>query len=146
MGNTKQKQEPYEGDIMHHFHLQPSAFVQLRAVVVTGAAWNPCGHMLLNTRNGYYFHINERKGRPKFMTESGYSRYLRETGKKETRRYYIDIPNPNGSHQKLRELLAKPWGWWLLPNNCVSFVEDVVQAGGSKVGLYSNCPTRERLK
>lgn len=55
------------------------------------------------------------------------------------------IPDPDAAHKKLEELLAKQWTWFVLPNNCASFVEDVVKAGGSNAGLYFNCPTRERF-
>lgn len=44
---------------------------------------------------------------------------------------------------KLEELLAAKWTWGVLPHNCASFVEEVVQAGGSDAGLYSNCPALE---
>jgi hypothetical protein len=41
---------------------------------------------------------------------------------------------------------ATMWSWWVLPYNCASFVEDVVRAGGSKAGLYFNCPVSKRLR
>jgi hypothetical protein len=64
-------------------------------------------------------------------------------GKHEIRRWRIQIPDPAGAHRKLEELLAKQWRWLVLPNNCTSFVEEVVQAGGSKAGMYFNCPSVE---
>lgn len=77
------------------------------------------------------------------MREDGYIRYLKENGKREIRRWKVTIPNPVGAHHKLEELLAKQWLWFLLAHNCVSFVEDIVRAGGSKAGMYFNCPTVE---
>jgi hypothetical protein len=78
--------------------------------------------------------------------EYAYRRYLREHQKRELRRTFVSVPNPERAHQKLEELLAKKWSWFVLPNNCASFVEDVVQAGGSKAGLYMNCPSIENFK
>lgn len=47
---TKEKQkELYIGDIMHQCLIQPFDFNNTYAIVVSGASWNPCGHMLLNT-------------------------------------------------------------------------------------------------
>jgi hypothetical protein len=146
VAETKQKQEPYVGDIMYQCLLQPFDFRHAYAVVVTGAAWNPCGHMLLNTGGGWYFHIAERKGNPRFMREAGYRRYVAEHGKKEIRRTFLHIRDPEGCHRKLEELLAKQWTWFVLPNNCASFVEDLVRAGGSNTGLYFNCPSQEQFK
>jgi hypothetical protein len=146
MREIKKNRDPYVGDIMYQCRLQPYDFAHAYAVVVSGAAWNPCGHMLLNTGGGWYFHIAERKGKPRFMYEAGYRRYLTEHGKREIRRTFVHIPDPASSHKKLEELLAKDWSWWVMPSNCASFVEDVVQAGGSNAGLYFNCPSRENFK
>jgi hypothetical protein len=136
--------QPYTGEIMLQC-VQPFNFTQTFAVVVSGDTWNPCGHMLLNTggQAGWYFHVAAVRGKPRFMRESGFQRYLKEHKKRELRRTFIPIPNPDGANAKLEELLAKQWTWFVLPNNCASFVEDVVKAGGSDAGLYSNCPTRE---
>lgn len=136
----------YDGD--HIDFCMAFDFTRAYAVVVSGAKWNPCGHMLLNTggTGGWYFHVAEVRGRPKFMGEAGYQRYLIENGKKEVSRTFVKIPDPDACNRKLEELLLKQWTWFLLPNNCASFVEDVLQAGGTKAGLYSNCPTRETFK
>lgn len=77
------------------------------------------------------------------MNEAGYRRYLKEGGKREIRRWLVAISDPLGAHRKLEELLAKRWQWLLLPNNCVSFVEEIVFAGGSKAHMHYNCPTLE---
>lgn len=136
----------YDGD--HITFCSNFDFTRAHAVVVSGARWNPCGHMVLNTGGlgGWYFHVAEVRGRPKFMQESGYRRYLKENGKKEISRTFVKIPNPDGSNQRLEELLARQWTWFVLPNNCARFVEEVLQAGGTEAGLYSNCPTREVFK
>jgi len=136
----------YDGDYMTF--CAAFDFSRTYAVTVSGAAWNPCGHLLLNTggRGGYYFHVAEVRGRPKYMRQSGYERYLKENEKKELSRVSVKVPDPAAANRKLEELLLKKWTWFVLPNNCASFVEDVVQAGGSKAGLYSNCPARETFK
>ncbi|MGJ9417085.1 hypothetical protein ACHAC9_04865 [Massilia sp. CMS3.1] len=135
--------EPYVGDVMLQCPLKPFDFKHACAVVVSGDGINFCGHALLHTGGGWYFHIAGKYDVPKFMREDGFQRYLRENGKHEIRRWRIQIPNPAGAHRKLEELLAKQWRWLVLPNNCTSFVEEVVQAGGSKAGMYFNCPSVE---
>lgn len=94
---------------------------------------------------GWFFHIAEVRGRPRFMRVHGYRRYLKENDKRELHRTRLAIPRPSAAHAKLEELLAKQWTWFVLPNNCASFVEDVVQAGGSNAGLYFNCPALENF-
>ncbi len=123
-------------------------FTKAFAIVVSGAKWNPCGHMLLNTGGigGSYFHVAEVRGLPKYMNEAGYRRYLLESRKKELSRTYVRIPKPNASNEKLQDLLIQKWTWFLLPNNCARFVEVVMQAGGTDAGLYSNCPSGEVFK
>lgn len=37
-------------------------------------------------------------------------------------------------------LMANKWTWLVIPNNCVSFVEEVITAGGGTWSSYSNCP------
>lgn len=77
------------------------------------------------------------------MGEHGYQRYLKENSKREIRRWIVPIPNLHAAHRKLEELLARQWLWLALPKNCVSFVEEVVKAGGSNAGMYLNCPRAE---
>ncbi len=139
------QKKPFVGDDMLQCLAQPFDFKNTNLIVVSRAALNPCGHSLLNTggQSGYYFHIAEIRGKPKFMREQGYRRYIRENGKPQLSRVEIKIQNPEGAHRKLEELLAKPWTWFVLPHNCASFIEDVVRAGGSNFGLYFNCPSIE---
>jgi hypothetical protein len=134
---------PYVGDRMRQCPIKPFDFQRARAVIVSGDGINFCGHALLCTGGGWYFHVAGRHNVPKFMREDGYMRYLREHGKHEIRRWVVKIPNPAGAHSKLEELLTQPWRWAILPNNCVSFVEEVVKAGGSNAGMYFNCPVAE---
>lgn len=134
---------PYEGDEMILCPLDITDFKHTCAVIVSGDPGNFCGHALLHVGNSWYFHVAGFYKVPKFLHESGYQRYLKETGKREIRRWIVKIPDPRGAHQKLHELLKKPWLWLLLPNNCTTFVEEVLQAGGSKAGMYLNCPAAE---
>jgi hypothetical protein len=80
------------------------------------------------------------------MTEQGYNHYLATNDKKEIRRTHVVLKDPAAALLKLEELLSKKWSWWVLPNNCARFVEDVVQAGGADVGLLSNCPALENFQ
>ena len=75
------------------------------------------------------------------MSESGYRRYLSEAKKTELRRIPLRLPNPEGARQYLEALMANSWTWLAVPNNCVSFVEEVIRAGGGTWGSFSNCPT-----
>ena len=138
----------YDGEIMTVCQVSEFDLGRAFAVVVSGAALNPCGHMLLNVggTGGFYFHVTEVHGYPKYMTESGYKRYLTENKKVEISRSFVALRNPRGSLAKLEELLSKKWTWYVLPNNCARFVEEVLQAGGTKAGLYSNCPTLEGFR
>jgi hypothetical protein len=139
---------PYEGEILDLCGMLKLDFRHAFAVVVSGARWNPCGHLILNTggRCGIYCHIAERKGYPRYMNERGFMTYLSTNGKREIRRDVVLLPEPEKSYAKLEQLMAQVWSWWILPHNCATFVEDVLQAGGTKAGLYSNCPSHERFQ
>jgi hypothetical protein len=139
---------PYTGDLMHQCLSVPFDFKNAYAVVVSGATWNPCGHMLVNAggRGGYYFHVAEVRGYPRYMREAGYLRYLKDEGKKEIRRVHVKLKNPEGAQLKLEQLLAQKWTWFVLPHNCAAFAEEIFQAGGTDAGLYLNCPTAETFR
>ena len=79
------------------------AFDFTSAMVVSGDAWNPCGHMLLKVgaADGYYFHVAGPYVRRKFMQELGFLRYLRENRKLVLSRRPVDIKNPQGPRQSL---------------------------------------------
>lgn len=138
----------YAGDVMNACPGSAFDFKRAHAVVVSGAAWNPCGHMLLNVGGvgGWYMHVAETRGFPRYMGEQGYRRYLKENGKKELSRVHVPLRNPDACMLKLEQLLSDKWTWFVVPNNCVAFVEDVLQAGGTNAGLYSNCPSRESFR
>lgn len=132
----------YEGQELHACLAQAFNFHYTNVIVVTGAVWNFCGHTMLNAGE-HYFHVAGVHARPKYMDEAGYRRYLRETGKREMKRQRIVLPYPERAQAKLDELLSNKWKWGVVPNNCSTFVEQIVKAGGSNTGLYFNCPTQE---
>ena len=136
---------PYHGEPMYQCNILPFDFTITKIIIVSGASWNPCGHMIINTAHGWYFHVVEVRGRPYYMREEGYQRFLKENGKHEISRKQIVVPKPIQAHIKLEELLSKPWNWYVLPHNCANFVETVLQAGGANVGIYTNCPTLEEM-
>jgi hypothetical protein len=109
-------------------------------IIVSGDGINLCGHALLHA-SGYYFHIAGVYERPRYMSELGYRRYLAESGKTELGRYPRRLTRPAAAYAKLQQLMGARWLWGVLPNNCIVFVEQVLQAGGAtNFGLYSNCP------
>ena len=122
----------------------PLPFANTACIIVSGDGPNICGHALLFT-DGHYFHIAGFYDRPMHMDEEGYKRYIAESGKRELGRHRPFIRNPSLAYMKLTELLIKPWLWGVLPNNCIVFVEEVLQAGGAtNFGIYSNCPVLQK--
>lgn len=112
-------------------------------VVVSGDGPNMCGHALLRA-GMFYFRIAGLHQRPYYMSESGYRGYLTEAGKQELFRRKVHLPDPEGAQRKLEELSAKQWLWLGIPNNCVSYVEELFRAGGANDAILSNCPVRWR--
>ncbi len=145
---------PYEGEILDNCPLFID-FNHVHVVVVSGASWNPCGHMLIctgtNRGNSLYFHVAgqgvyELYGiytYPKFMYEDGYKQYLRENGKHELTRTNVKVINPHKAHQELINLMGQKWFWMVLPHNCAAFVEKIIEAGGGNLSVMLNCPDQE---
>lgn len=141
----------YSGDpawSLPSLNLKALDFSKIYAIEVTGSFPNPCGHMLLNIGGpgGWYFHVSKRKALPDVMGEVGYRRYLTDNKKTEKNRYEIPLSNPAGAQLELEQQLKEKWRWFVLPHNCVSFVETIAHAGGSNSGLYSNCPKLEKFR
>lgn len=133
----------YTGEFLNQYGVIEIDCSRISVVVVSGDRPNICGHMLIATgfgRNAYYFYVADWTKYPRYMTESGFQRFLRETGKTEIRRLNLPLPNPQGAKLYLEKLLANKWIWGGLPNNCVTFVEEVIRAGGGNWSSYSNCP------
>jgi hypothetical protein len=78
------------------------------------------------------------------MSEIGYRGYLAEAAKQELFRREVHLPDPEGAQRKLEELSARRWLWLGIPNNCVSYVEELFRAGGANEAILSNCPVRWR--
>jgi hypothetical protein len=139
----------YEGEILDMCGIMNPDFSRLSVVVVSGSGPNVCGHMLLYVESGggYYLHVATGdqlggvRGYPRYMTESGYRRYLKENNKREIRRLPVSVADPSGAYLHLERLMSERWNWGVLPNNCVAFAEDVISAGGGTWASASNCPT-----
>lgn len=115
---------------------------QASVVAVSGDGPNVCGHLLVfvNSGGAYYFHVARLHDRPRYMDQTGYRRYLTESGKSEIRRVAIPLPNPDAAFRYLESLMSGNWTWLVLPNNCVAFCEEVIKAGGGEWSSWSNCP------
>ena len=134
----------YDGEEMNSCGTFDIDCSRVGVVAVSGSGPNVCGHLLLATNcagNDVYFHVAVIHGKPKYMTSTGYQRYLKENGKSEIRRRLLSLPNPNGALVYLEGLMSDTWTWGALPNNCVAFVEEVIHAGGGDWSSYSNCPS-----
>jgi hypothetical protein len=138
----------YEGDLMVACPVTMYDFAHTTAVVVSGDGPNFCGHLILNIggKIGVYVHVAGLRTEPRKMDEDGYRRYLKETAKKELRRFPVSISYPARAMLKLEQLLSEKWTWGVLPHNCASFVEEIVGAGGSSAGLFWNCPALEQFQ
>ena len=140
----------YEGTVLRACGLIPLDFSRTWIVAVSGAGPNVCGHLLVHTATtGYYFHVvgdpadtglGALRGYPMYMNEDGFRRYMRESGKRELKRRPVNLPNPQGAADFIEECLSNMWTWGGIINNCVSFVEEVIAAGGGSWSSASNCP------
>ena len=138
----------YEGELLDSCGVINIDFSNVTLVAVSGSGPNVCGHLLLrvNSNGGYYFHaatgdqLGGLKGYPKYMTEIGFQKYLKENNKSVLQQIPLQLPNPNGSFLYLEDLMSKRWTWAVLPNNCVAFVEEIIAAGGANWASISNCP------
>ena len=145
----------YEGEILNAC---PSDidFTNTWAVVVSGASWNPCGHMLFccgtNSSDSWYLHVAGQGVRealgfyayPKFMRgDANFQRYLTENGKHEIRRLDATISNPGGAYMTLMHFMSDKWFWGVLPHNCAAFAKEVIKSGGGNVQVLLNCPDQE---
>lgn len=100
------------------------------AVVVTGATkW---GHCLLETPVGF-FHITDAGfTHPRHIPHLEFSRYLSENDKYVKARFEIlDLVNLANFNQKVLTSLRTGWMYGVCTNNCVTYVEDMLKAGGS---------------
>lgn len=124
----------YEGELLTMCPAGMFDFSRTYAVLVTGARFNPYGHMLLNTggRGGRYFHVSDVFGQPRTMNEEQFQRYLRGSGKTIISVIRVAIPRPRDSQAKLEQILANDWAWGAIVHNCETMVEDVVVAGGGR--------------
>jgi hypothetical protein len=130
----------YEGELLDRCPRKMFDFSRTYAVVVTGDDFiphldftrNKMGHMLLNTGGpgGYYFQTAGLYTLPRVMNESQFQRYMREHKKEIVTVIRVYIPHPEKSQRRLEQLLAAKWFWKVVVDNCESFVEEIVLAGG----------------
>jgi hypothetical protein len=135
----------YLGQHLYNCRMVPFNFHLTELLVLSGAKFkghtaNPCGHAMLRA-GSFYFHIDGWNDLPWFMDQVGFKRYLLENDKTVDRRILVVLPNPEAAQRKLNELTTAPWHWRGLWNNCATFVEAILAAGG-RPGLtsYGNCP------
>ncbi|QHF01491.1 MULTISPECIES: hypothetical protein [Pseudomonas syringae group] len=133
----------YLGVNLNFCRAVPFEWYDAGLVVVSGDGPNICGHALLRVGK-FYFHIAGLVARPYYMDEVGYKRYLAESSKIEIFRRRVMVKNSEAAQRKLEALSARPWHWLGIPNNCVSYVEEIFNAGGASESLLSNCPVRWR--
>ncbi len=133
----------YEGEVLNACGVVQVDLTKIAVVAVSGSGPNLCGHLILYSpsRGGYYFHVADLYGPPRYMNASQYHRYLRANKKRELLRRYLELPDPRSAEQCLESLMASDWAWLILPHNCVRFCEVIIEAGGAEWGSYSNCPT-----
>ncbi|MFD2520215.1 hypothetical protein [Emticicia soli] len=112
---------------------------KVEMIVVSGST--KYGHSLLYIpKNGLYFQIAGIHAYPTMMNELGYRRYLKENGKWELGRIIYALPQPEGAYYELMMSTSKKWVWGGVFNNCTTFVEEVIRAGGSSSRI-NNFPT-----
>ena len=123
----------YEGEYLLSCPPEMFSFGKTYAVIVTGAKFNPYGHMLLNTGGpgGTYFQVAGVHLVPRFMDEDQFQRYLKENDKTIVTVLPINVPNPERAQLKLEELLSHKWTWLGVVHNCETMVEEIVMAGGA---------------
>jgi hypothetical protein len=140
----------FDGDQVFGCETSILALTPIQAIIVSGAPWNPCGHALLGfggtSLDAQYYHVSvgfPPVGPPKRLSQTAYTRYLEHYGKHEIRRETVHVPDPGAAYRCLFLLCSRPWLWLVFPNNCVTFVETVIQAGGGHWALATNCPVKE---
>ncbi len=135
----------FEGELLNQCSTLGLDFSSAKIVAVSGDGPNFCGHMLIAfgpVSGGFNtcFHVAGLYSRPRYMSEEGFQRYLKETGKQQLNTMFLNLPKPIGAQNYLCGLMAKKWIWGVIPNNCVAFVEEIVLAGGAEWSSRTNCP------
>lgn len=99
----------YEGEALSFCPAGMFDFGHAYAVIVSGARFNPYGHMLLNTggKGGNYFQVSDVVGVPRMMNEAQFQRYLSENNKTIITVVSVSIPYPEKSQAKLGRTTLK---------------------------------------
>lgn len=137
---------PYYGSHVYNCRAQSYEWSNTSVVIVSGWGPNFCGHAMLKVGNDY-FHIDGKFYEfPWHLNTPGFLRYLNVNGKRQRRSDRVRVSDPARAQAKLEELTARKWFWGAVAHNCATFVEEIIQAGGSTAGVYSNCPAQEAFK
>ena len=114
-------------------------------LIVSGSGPNLAGHMLMElpaspggTKS--IFHIAGLRDYPFWMASADFGKYLKENKKKELGRKHINLPKPGAAETYLAKAIKTKWTWGGIVNNCVSFCEEYIEAGGSTWSMRTNMP------
>lgn len=99
-------------------------------VYITAPNPNPYGHVLLGLGDKGYIHINALYDKPQYIPVEAFNDYLNEQGRVVLGVQQVYVPDIEKAREKLRELCNQSWLWRLYWNNCVSFADTVLHAGG----------------
>ncbi len=99
-------------------------------VYITAPNPNPYGHVLLGLGDKGYIHINALYDRPQYIPVEAFNDYLNEQGRVVLGVQQVYVPDMKKAREKLSELCHQSWLWRLYWNNCVSFADTVLHAGG----------------
>lgn len=154
----------YEGDELPNGSpiLSGLKLTGIECVFVSGDGVNVYGHAIAHCIGGSdaYFHVvgdadspgwkyavnpgwglgSRLTGKPRYMDGAGFKRYLSETGKSEWGRVDGKITSAGGATAYLQKRCLSTWFWGAVAHNCVSFVREVIAAGGGSLAGDSNFP------
>lgn len=116
-------------------------------IIVSGDGPNVCGHMLVQMPaepggTDSVFHIAGGHDYPHWMPAASYPLYVKENGKTELGRKPIMLPRPRDAAIYLAKAIKEKWLWGGAVNNCVSFCEEYIAAGGADYSMWTNCPAQ----
>lgn len=115
--------------------------------IVSGDGVNACGHMLVRmpAETGgteSVFHIGDVHDFPYWMPASKFPLYLTDNKKKLLGRKSIVLPRSQDAEAYLSKTILDKWFWGAVANNCVSFCEEYISAGGADYTMWTNCPVQ----
>jgi hypothetical protein len=134
----------YHGDILKNLTDKKPfdfRFTNPGITFVQGGNLNPFGHALWRFGDDLgYIHVDEPLDYPKVIPAARFHEYLSDNGKFVLRTVDLKLPFANQSLLKIEELRVKQWIWGAIPHNCVTFCEQVAEAGGCDWSSITNLP------